>query len=81
MEDFHRGFESMLQTNKPDVWKFLEAINRKQALHEFTVTQQKVGKQVVKENENYGRIKRIVCAAHEYQQLENLRAIASNMLF
>ena len=71
----------MLQMNKPDVWKFFEAIHRQQALQEFTVAQQKGGKQIVKENENHGRIKRIVCAAHEYQPLDYLRAIASNMSF
>ena len=39
----------------------------------------KRGKQVKKEIENHGGIKRIACAAHEYQTLEYLRAIASNM--
>ena len=81
IEGFHKGFESMLQMNKPYVWKFLEAIHRQQALQEFTVAQQKGGKQIVKENENHGRIKRIVCAAHEYQPLDYLRAIASNVSF
>ena len=36
---------------------------------------------MVKENKNYRRIKRIVFAAREYQPLEDLRAIASNMSF
>ena len=48
VEGFHRGFESMLQINKPDVWKFLEAIHRQQALQEITVAQLKEVKQVVK---------------------------------
>ena len=43
IEGFHRGFESSLQMNKPDVWKILEAIHRQQALQEFTVAQQKGG--------------------------------------
>ena len=67
--------------NKPDVSIFLEAIHRQQALQEFSVAQQKGGKQVMKKTENHGRLKRIVCATHEYQSLENLRAIASNKSF
>ena len=34
---FRRGFESMLEINKPDIWKFLEAMHRQQAIQEFTV--------------------------------------------
>ena len=43
IEVFHRGFESMLQYNKTNVWKILEAIHIQQALQEFTVAQQKLG--------------------------------------
>ena len=32
VEGFHRGFESMLQATKPDVWKILDAIQRQQTL-------------------------------------------------
>ena len=39
IEVFHRGFESMLQYNKTNVWKILEVIHRQQALQEFTVAQ------------------------------------------
>ena len=56
-------------------------MHRKKAVQEFTVAQEKRGKQAVKENENQGRIKRNVWGAHEYQPLEYLRAIASNMSF
>ena len=66
----------MLQMNKSEVWKFLRGIHRQQALQDFTVAQQKGGMQVVKESENNGRIKRIVCAAHENQPLEYFRAMS-----
>ena len=48
IEGFHRCYESMPQSKKFDVWKFLEAIHRQQALEQFNVAQQKVGRQVVK---------------------------------
>ena len=38
---FHRAFESMLQINKPNVWKLLEVIHRQRALREFTFAKQK----------------------------------------
>ena len=81
LEGFHRGFESMLQAAKPDVWKFLEAIHRQQALQEFNVSQQRLGKNIVKPNENFARIKRIVCSCADYNPFEYLEAIASNTVF
>ena len=64
IEGFHRGFESMLRM----FGFFLEAIRRQQALRDFT-WQNKKGKHKAKENENPGRIKPIVCAAHENKPL------------
>ena len=43
VEGFHKGFESMLQATKPDVWKFLDAIQRQQTLQEFNYSQLKSG--------------------------------------
>ena len=43
VEGFHRGFESMIQATKPDVWKFLDAIQRQQTLQEFNYSQLKSG--------------------------------------
>ena len=68
-------------TAKPDVWKFLEAIHRQQALQEFNVSQQRLGKNIVKPNENFARIKRIVCSCADYNPFEYLEAIASNTVF
>ena len=49
IEGFHRGFESMLQANKPDVWRFLDAIHKQQALTEFATAQQMGGKMCTKQ--------------------------------
>ena len=40
-EGFQRGFESMLQINKTDIWTFLKVIHKQQAFQEYTVAQQK----------------------------------------
>ena len=70
-----------LSTNVTPETDLLNKPPRKKAFQKFNVAQRKGGKQVVKESENHGRIKRIVCAVHKYQPLEYLRAIASNMAF
>ena len=82
IEGFHRGFESMLQANKPDVWRFLDAIHKQQALTEFATAQQMGGKNMCKAKDNYAQIKRIVCSAKDFNSpLDYLKAIASNMSF
>ena len=46
IEGFHRGFESMLQMSSPDIWKFVEAIQRQQSLQVFTLYQLQLKKKV-----------------------------------
>ena len=44
LEGFHRGFGSIIQMSNPDVWKFIEAIQRQQSLQAFTLFQLQLGK-------------------------------------
>ena len=82
IEGFHRGFDSILQANKPDVWRFFDAIHKQQALTEFATAQQMGGKNMYKAKDNYAQIKRIVCSAKDFNSpLDYLKAIASNMSF
>ena len=82
LEGFHRGFESMLQMSNPDIWKFIEAIQRQQSLQSFSFAQMQLGKKVhTRKEDNFGRIKRIVCSAANYKELDYLKAIAVNLSF
>ena len=80
IEGFHRGFESMLQIHKPDIWKFIAAIQKQQGLQEFAYAQRMHGKMSGHQQEdNYTRIKRIVCSAQNYNEFEYLKSIALNL--
>ena len=82
LEGFHRGIESMLQMSNPDIWKFIEAIQRQQSLQSFSFAQMQLGKKVhTRKEDNFGRIKRIVCSAANYKELDYLKAIAVNLSF
>ena len=63
LEGFHRGFGSIIQMSNPDVWKFIEAIQRQQSLQAFTLFQLQLGKMHARKEDNFRRIKRIVCSA------------------
>ncbi len=83
VEGFHRGFESMLQTSKPNVWKFLEAIQRQQTLQEFSYCQMRAGCKIgeSRSEDHFTRIKRIVCSAASYTEFNYLKSIAHNLSF
>ena len=71
----------MLQIHKPDIWKFIAAIQKQQGLQEFAYAQRMHGKLSGHQQEdNYTRIKRIVCSAQNYNEFEYLKAIALNCL-
>ena len=58
LKGFHRGFESMLQMSNPDKWKFIEAIQRQQALQTLSFAQMQLGKKVhTRKEDNFGKTK------------------------
>ena len=64
------------------VWKFIEAIQRQQSLQSFSFAQMQLGKKVhTRKEDNFGRIKRIVCSAANYKAFDYLKAIAVNLSF
>ena len=82
LEGFHRGFESMLQMSNPDIWKFIEAIQRQQSLQNFNFAQMQLGKKThTRKEDNFGKIKRIVCSAVNCKELDYLKAIDVNFSF
>ena len=82
LKEFHRLFESMLQLSNPDIWKFIEAIQRQQSLQTFSSFGMQLGKNVHKRKEdNFGTIKRMVCSAVNYKELDYLKDIAVDLSF
>ena len=72
----------MLQMSNLDIWKFIEAIQRQQSLQNFNFAQMQLGKKVhTCKEDNFGKIKRNVCSAVNYKELDYLKAIAVNFSF
>ena len=81
LKDF-TSFEPILEMPNPDIWKLYEAIQKQQSQQGFTLSQLQLGKKVhARKKNNFGRMKRIVCSAANYKEINYLKAIAVNFSF
>ena len=72
----------MLQMSNPDIWKFIEAIQRQQSLQTFSFVQMQLGKKVhTRKGDKLGKTKKIECSAANYKELDYLKAIVVNLSF
>lgn len=85
IEGWHRGFEQQISSEHPNIWKFVEAIQREQSLHELQVEQYVAGIEHTPARKKYRdcaeRILRIVEEYNIVNLNEFLRGIAHNLGF
>lgn len=85
VEGWHRGFQATCGIHFPNIFRFIDAIKRQQALHNFEITQLVAGNPVNRQNRRYAMMDvRIRTIAQDYANrntIEYLRGIAYNFEF
>lgn len=85
IEGWHRGFEQQISADHPSIWKFIEAIQREQSLHELQIEQYIGGLEGPPTRKKYRdcaeRIARIVANYDQRNIYDFLRGIAHNISY
>ena len=79
LEGFRRRFEAIWYRCQTQIF---EAIQIQQSLHAFTLSQLQLGNKVhAREENNLGRIKRIICCVANYKKIDYSKVIGVNLSF
>lgn len=86
VEGWHRGFDQQVSSNHPNIWKFIEALQREQSLNELKIEQYVSGEEPPRSQKRYrdcaDRIKRLVSNFDIQGDIVGyLRGIAHNFNF
>ena len=83
IEGWHRGFEMQISAQHPNIWKFIEAIQREQSIRTLQIEQYVSGQQGTLSRKKYRdcaeRLFRVVANYQKNNVLEFLRGVAHNI--
>lgn len=82
IEGWHRGFQSSVGGCHPNIWKFLEALKKHQALQQVALTQIMAGDEIVQRRKYRDCARRILHIVEHYNDrhiLDYLRGLAHNI--
>jgi len=81
VEGWHRGFNNLLSSCHPTIWKFIEAIQKEQSLNEMKINQYIAGVVESSRKRKRDTIKQLVDDYENRDKLEYLRGIAYNLSY
>ena len=81
VEGWHRGFNNLLSSCHPTIWKFIEAIQKEQSLNDMKINQYIAGKIEPSRKRKRDTLKELVKDYENRERLEYLRGVAYNLSY
>ncbi|XP_022161380.1 uncharacterized protein LOC111027331 [Myzus persicae] len=81
VEGWHRGFNNLLSSCHPTIWKFIEAIQKQQSLNEMKINQYIAGTVEPSRKRKRDTLTELVNDYYNRDRLEYLRGVAYNLKY